>query len=112
MPGMNYAAIEQLITQRIADAMTTYEANRDSKNETHNEASGSAEGVEHTVHNCSYKEFLTCWFENMESVFHISIVLRTARLDAAYEMTWKELKQMMIDEYCLRNEVQKMEIEL
>ncbi|GJU83664.1 putative reverse transcriptase domain-containing protein [Tanacetum coccineum] len=33
-------------------------------------------------------------------------------LDAAYETTWKELKQMMIDEYCSRNEVHQMENEL
>ncbi|GKG01979.1 reverse transcriptase domain-containing protein, partial [Tanacetum coccineum] len=44
---------------------------------------------------------LTWWNSYVQSV----------GLDAAYETTWKELKQMMTDEYCLRNEVQKMEIE-
>ncbi|GKC21503.1 putative reverse transcriptase domain-containing protein, partial [Tanacetum coccineum] len=34
---MNYATIEQLIAQRVADAMTAYEANRASRNGTHNE---------------------------------------------------------------------------
>nr|GEU88298.1 reverse transcriptase domain-containing protein [Tanacetum cinerariifolium] len=38
--------------------------------------------------------------------------VKTIRLDAAYETTWKELKQMMIDEYYLRNEVHKIETEL
>ncbi|GJV65910.1 putative reverse transcriptase domain-containing protein, partial [Tanacetum coccineum] len=33
-------------------------------------------------------------------------------LDATYEITWKNLKKMMIEEYCPRNEVQKMETEL
>nr|GEW17303.1 putative reverse transcriptase domain-containing protein [Tanacetum cinerariifolium] len=86
--GMNPSAIEQLITQRVADAMTAYEANRASRNGTHNEASGSAGGVEQTVRGYSYKEFMTCkphnfkgtneavgltrWFEKMEPVFHIN----------------------------------------
>ncbi|GKA44364.1 hypothetical protein Tco_0737088 [Tanacetum coccineum] len=55
--GMNSAAIEQLITQLVVDAITAYEANRASRNGTHNEASRSAGGVEHT---------------KMELVFHIS----------------------------------------
>ncbi|GJV66439.1 reverse transcriptase domain-containing protein [Tanacetum coccineum] len=33
-------------------------------------------------------------------------------LDVAYETTWKRLKQMLADEYCPMNEVQKMETEL
>ncbi|GJU44725.1 putative reverse transcriptase domain-containing protein [Tanacetum coccineum] len=57
---MNSAAIEQLIAQRIANAMTAYEANRTSGNGTHNEASGSVGGTKHTVRNSSYKEFLIC----------------------------------------------------
>nr|GFA37369.1 putative reverse transcriptase domain-containing protein [Tanacetum cinerariifolium] len=98
--------IETLKQEHVADAMTTFEANRASGNETH-KASGSAEGTEHTVHNCSYKEFLickphyfkgmkgaiglTCWFEKTES---------------------KEMKRTMIDEYCPINEIQKMESKL
>ncbi|GKA99193.1 hypothetical protein Tco_0827130 [Tanacetum coccineum] len=75
---------------------------------------------------------LTIWFEKMEYVFHIckcvkncqvkyaactlldgaltwwNAYIQFVELDAAYETTWKELKKMMIEEYCLRNEVQKM----
>ncbi|GJT16381.1 hypothetical protein Tco_0875087 [Tanacetum coccineum] len=85
--GMSSAAIEQLIAQSVADSMTAFEANRASGNGTHNETSGSVGGTEHTVHSCSYKEFLiykphnfkgtegavrlTRWFEKIESVFHI-----------------------------------------
>ncbi|GKA86702.1 hypothetical protein Tco_0808413 [Tanacetum coccineum] len=58
--GMNTAAIEQLIALRIANAMKSYNANRASGNGTHNEASGSARGIEHMVHNFFYKEFLIC----------------------------------------------------
>ncbi|GJV35160.1 reverse transcriptase domain-containing protein [Tanacetum coccineum] len=76
------------------------------------------------------------WFENMESVFHISNCIvacqikfatctlqgnaltwwnshvRTVRHDVAYVMTWKTLKKMMTDKYCLRGEIKKLEIEL
>ncbi|GKG38418.1 reverse transcriptase domain-containing protein [Tanacetum coccineum] len=33
-------------------------------------------------------------------------------IDATYETPWKELMKMMTEEYCLRNELQKMETEL
>nr|GEZ42004.1 reverse transcriptase domain-containing protein [Tanacetum cinerariifolium] len=141
-----------LAAHRIADAMTAYAANQNSRNEANHEASRSAGGVEYIVHNCSYKEFLTCkpqnfkgtkgavglthWFEKIELVFHIrncvenckvkyaactmmdgvltwwNSYVKTIGLDSAYETTWKELKQMIIDEYCPRNEVQKMEVKL
>ncbi|GKB20735.1 hypothetical protein Tco_0854658 [Tanacetum coccineum] len=150
--GTNPSAIEQLITQRVADAMTAYEANRASRNGTHNEAIRSAGVVEHTIRGCPYKELLTCkpynfkgtkgvigltcWFEKMESVFHISncakncqvkfaacTLLDSARtwwnsymknigLDVAYMTTWKEMKQIMINEYYPMNEIQKMKTEL
>nr|GEU48980.1 hypothetical protein [Tanacetum cinerariifolium] len=85
---MNSATIEQLIAQRVADAMIAYEANRNNRNGTHNKASRSAGGVKHTVRSFSYKEFLTYkphnfkgtegavgltrWFKKMKSLFHIN----------------------------------------
>ncbi|GJU25385.1 putative reverse transcriptase domain-containing protein [Tanacetum coccineum] len=79
---------------------------------------------------------LTCWFEKMETVFHISNCperyqvkyasctllnsaltwwnyhKRTIRIEAAYAMSWAELMKLMTEVYCPRNEVQKMETEL
>ncbi|GJW69360.1 putative reverse transcriptase domain-containing protein [Tanacetum coccineum] len=79
---------------------------------------------------------LTQWFEKMESVFHISncIVacqikfatctlqgnaltwwnshINTVSHEVAYRMTWKGLKKMMNDKYCLRGEIKKLEIKL
>ncbi|GJX97501.1 reverse transcriptase domain-containing protein [Tanacetum coccineum] len=79
---------------------------------------------------------LTQWFEKMESVFHISnytVVcqikfatctllgsaltwwnshVRTVGHDAAYGITWKTLRKMMTDKYCLRSEIKKLEIEI
>nr|GEU36221.1 reverse transcriptase domain-containing protein [Tanacetum cinerariifolium] len=79
---------------------------------------------------------LTHWVEKMESVFHISnnaenclekfsmctllddaltcwnSYVKTIGFDAAYMTTWKEMKQVIFDEYCLRNEIQNMEYKL
>nr|GEU36162.1 hypothetical protein [Tanacetum cinerariifolium] len=39
-------------------------------------------------------------------------VARTIRIDEANEMTWKDLMKMMIEVYCPRNEIQKLENKL
>ncbi|GJT08211.1 putative reverse transcriptase domain-containing protein [Tanacetum coccineum] len=76
------------------------------------------------------------WSEKMENVFHIRNCLekyqvkyatctlidstltwwnshkRTIGIDAAYALSWRELLKLMIEVYCLRNEIQKMETEL
>ncbi|GJR12066.1 hypothetical protein Tco_0794718 [Tanacetum coccineum] len=58
--GLSSATIEQLINQRVVDAMATYEANRRNGNANKNEAGGSAGEVELTTRGCSYKAFLNC----------------------------------------------------
>nr|GEX85913.1 reverse transcriptase domain-containing protein [Tanacetum cinerariifolium] len=76
------------------------------------------------------------WGEKIETVFHISNCperyqvkyanrtllddaltwwnshKRTIGTDAAYTLSWTELKKLMTEVYCLRNEIQKMETEL
>ncbi|GKD49979.1 hypothetical protein Tco_1278955 [Tanacetum coccineum] len=76
------------------------------------------------------------WSEKMETVFHISNCperyqvkyatctlldsaltwwnshKRTIRIDAAYALSRRELLKLMIEVYCPRNEIQKMETEL
>ncbi|GJW84436.1 hypothetical protein Tco_0157581 [Tanacetum coccineum] len=118
---MTDAAIKQLIAQRVADALAEHEANKNSRNgdDSHDLGSG---GRRH-------------WFEKMESVFHISnctiacqILFATCTLlgsalmwwnsyvktvghDAAYGITWKTLRKMMTDKYCLRSELKKIFLE-
>ncbi|GJU53813.1 putative reverse transcriptase domain-containing protein [Tanacetum coccineum] len=79
---------------------------------------------------------LTQWFERMETVFRISncfvdnqIKFSTCTLlasaltwwnsyvrivgqDAAYAMTWTDLRKKTTDKYCPRNEIKKLEVEL
>ncbi|XP_071699874.1 uncharacterized protein [Rutidosis leptorrhynchoides] len=76
------------------------------------------------------------WFERLASVFRIRNCANTDRvkfatctiqdgaltwwnnyaqpagMDASYAMPWEEFKQAMISEYCPRNEIQKLEMEL
>ncbi|GJZ03184.1 hypothetical protein Tco_0521145 [Tanacetum coccineum] len=76
------------------------------------------------------------WFEKMETVIHIrncpkkyqvkyatctllnsaltwwNSHKRTIRTDAAFSMSWRELMKLMVEVYCPRNEIQKMESEL
>nr|GEY72984.1 hypothetical protein [Tanacetum cinerariifolium] len=78
---------------------------------------------------------LTQWFERIEMIFRISNCLAENRIkfatctllvgaltwwnshvrivgnDAAYVMTWIELKKKMVDKYCPRNEMKKIEAE-
>ncbi|GJR18209.1 putative reverse transcriptase domain-containing protein [Tanacetum coccineum] len=79
---------------------------------------------------------LTQWFERMETVFRISNCsvenqikfstctllgsaltwwnahVRTASHDVAYAMTWTNLKKKIIDKYCPKGEIKKLEVEL
>nr|GEY76520.1 hypothetical protein [Tanacetum cinerariifolium] len=85
--GMSATAIEQLIEQRIIEALATLGNNKNSGN-PHNSDSNNIVGGERTARHYTYKDFLNCqplnfkgtegvvllahWFEKMESVFHIS----------------------------------------
>ncbi|XP_024990677.1 uncharacterized protein LOC112524966 [Cynara cardunculus var. scolymus] len=78
---------------------------------------------------------LLSWIENMESVLHISrcsddckvkyatcqlqgraltwwnIQVQTHGRQAAYDLSWEELKTLLIEEYCPKSEIQKLEVE-
>ncbi|GJX67010.1 putative reverse transcriptase domain-containing protein [Tanacetum coccineum] len=79
---------------------------------------------------------LTQWFEKMEYVFHISnctvtcqikfatctllrnaltwwnSYLKTVEHEVVYGMTWKTMKKIITDKYCLRGEIKRLEVEL
>ncbi|GJW20584.1 putative reverse transcriptase domain-containing protein [Tanacetum coccineum] len=118
--GIGSVEIEQIVSQQVADAMASYEANQNSGNGTPHEANGSAGRVEHTTRGCSYKEFLNCkpykfsgtkgtiglthWFEKMELVFQISNCTKNCQV--------KFTACTLLDGALAWNEIQKMEIEL
>ncbi|GJX29096.1 putative reverse transcriptase domain-containing protein [Tanacetum coccineum] len=49
---------------------------------------------------------------NMNAGGFVPVARETIRTDIAYAMTWKALMKLMIEVYCPRNEIQKMETEL
>ncbi|GJX18973.1 reverse transcriptase domain-containing protein [Tanacetum coccineum] len=119
--GTNSDAIEQLIAQRVAATLTAYEANRNSGNVNGNRNvngngngshSGGGSGSRrtlHTAHGCTYKEFLNCHPRNFKGTEE---GCKTVGIDAAYDMSWRELMKIMTEVYCPRNEIQKLENEL
>nr|GEY58897.1 putative reverse transcriptase domain-containing protein [Tanacetum cinerariifolium] len=134
--GMTPDAIKELIAQRVAEALASYEAAR-------------AMPVDYL---CTYQDFMKCqplnfqgtegvvgltrWFEKMETMFHINNCLdvyqvkyvictlldsaltwwnsckKKIGVDAAFAITWRDLMKLMTEVYCPRNEIQKMETEL
>ncbi|GKD33609.1 hypothetical protein Tco_1249118 [Tanacetum coccineum] len=138
--GMTPEAIEGLISQRMEEVLATQEANRNAglldenqfQNRDDNDNGSGGNGI------CGTKGVvgLARWFEKMESVFHISncppnsqvkfdtctlldgaltwwnSYVQTIGIDEAYEMRWKDLMKLMIEVYCPRNDIQKLENEM
>ncbi|GJW52917.1 putative reverse transcriptase domain-containing protein [Tanacetum coccineum] len=119
--SMSAAAIEELITQRVTEALVAQDTNRNSGNR----------------HNSNTNSFgLSHWFEKIEFVFHISnytvecqvkyatctllggaliwwnFHVRSVGHDAVYRMPWKTLMKMMTENYCPRSEIKKLKTEL
>ncbi|GKA36159.1 hypothetical protein Tco_0722650 [Tanacetum coccineum] len=120
---MSSEAIEELIAQCVADALATYETNRNTKNGNGNgngNGSGSqsdgGNGSRKTVHTdrgCTYKEFLNYQplnFTGFDGA--VGLARWTVGHDAAYDMSWKDLMKMMTKAYCPKNKIQKLESEL
>ncbi|KAK9064954.1 hypothetical protein SSX86_016337 [Deinandra increscens subsp. villosa] len=138
-PPMTPEEIEEMIANRVAETVAAAEAQRQNDNGARgprecsykdfmNCKPSNFKGSEGAVG-------LVRWFEKMESVFRISncpeqymVKYSTCALtdsaltwwnshadamgtDLAYAMTWDELKQLLRDEYCPREELQKLEAE-
>ncbi|GJV44250.1 hypothetical protein Tco_1428786 [Tanacetum coccineum] len=101
--GISAAAIEQLITQRVAGALLASEANQNSgngnknNNGSHDSGSGGRRATEGAVGGA-----LTWWNSHVRTVGH----------DAAYGMPWKNLIKMITEAYCPRSEIKKLDTEL
>ncbi|GJT47809.1 reverse transcriptase domain-containing protein [Tanacetum coccineum] len=118
------AQLQAMIDQGVTAALAARDANRNG-DDSHTSGTGTEGVVE-----------LTQWFERMETVFRISncpvenqVKFSTCTLlagaltwwnshvmtvshDAAYAMTWADLRKKMTDKYCPRNEMKKLEAEL
>nr|GEW34188.1 Gag-Pol polyprotein [Tanacetum cinerariifolium] len=89
----------------------------------HNEGNGGARRNAPVARVCTYKDFLNCQPSNFSGTKESLVLLGGSRkwnrcfvstigIDEAYEMPWKDLIKLMIEVYCPRNEIQKLENEL
>nr|GFC24963.1 hypothetical protein [Tanacetum cinerariifolium] len=83
--------------------------------------------TEGVTRECTYQDFMKCqplyfkgtegvveltqWFERMEMVFRISNCLAENQVKFATCTLLAELKKKMVDKYCPRNEMKKIETE-
>ncbi|GKD05492.1 putative reverse transcriptase domain-containing protein, partial [Tanacetum coccineum] len=80
-------------------------------------------GVMPVARECTYHDFVKCQplnFKGTEGVIGLTrceltwwnSYKRTIGVDAAFAMSWRELMKLMIEVYCPRNEIQKIETRL
>nr|GFA53781.1 hypothetical protein [Tanacetum cinerariifolium]GFA54267.1 hypothetical protein [Tanacetum cinerariifolium] len=100
-----------------ADKIEKYVGERDvdrSRNGDNSNDSGTGGRRQVTTQReCTYTDFLKCQpmsFQGTEGV--IGLTRWAVGQDVAYAMPWAALKRMIIDKYCPRDEIQKMESEM
>nr|GFA34336.1 hypothetical protein [Tanacetum cinerariifolium] len=105
--SLSAATIERLITRRVVEAMTSYEANQNNRNEDGN-PNVNVGGVVPIARECTYQDFVKCQplnFKGTEGVVGMTRCAltwwnshkRTIGTDVAYAMTWKELMELMTE---------------
>ncbi|GKC34113.1 putative reverse transcriptase domain-containing protein [Tanacetum coccineum] len=98
-----------MIDQGVSAALATRDANRNGDDS--NTSGTGGRRTERIVRECTYQDFMKCkplYFKGTELNFHVMTVSH----DAAYAMTWADLRKKMTDKYCPRNEMKKLEAEL
>nr|GEY26720.1 putative reverse transcriptase domain-containing protein [Tanacetum cinerariifolium] len=95
--SMTDAQLAALIEQGVARALAARDANRNTNGvDSHNSGTGTEGVVELT-------QCALMWWNSY---------ITTVGPDAAYAMTWVDMKKKMIDKYCPRGEMKKLESEL
>nr|GEU69003.1 hypothetical protein [Tanacetum cinerariifolium] len=101
-------AINNLIAQRVAEALAKYKTQRNSvvNGDTSN-TTGIGPRTVRLTRECTYKDYLNCGplkFNGTEGVI--------VSQEVTYTMPWRTLKQIMTAKYCPRGEIKKLEVEL
>nr|GEY76286.1 putative reverse transcriptase domain-containing protein [Tanacetum cinerariifolium] len=108
MEPMIQEAINNLIGQRVTEALAEYETQRNSVvNGDTSHTTGTRPRTVHPTRECTYKDYLNYGplkFNGTEGVI--------VSQEVGYAMPWKTLRQMMTAKYCLRGEIKKLEVEL
>ncbi|GJX23632.1 putative reverse transcriptase domain-containing protein [Tanacetum coccineum] len=95
--GMTIKAIKELISRRVEEALAAQEANRNAGFIDENQSQNGDDNDNRSGGNGNHVR------ENG---------IDTIGTDEAYEMPWKDLMKLMIEVYCPRNEIQKLENEM
>nr|GEU39056.1 RNA polymerase beta subunit, chloroplastic [Tanacetum cinerariifolium] len=118
------ATIKALIVQGVATAWAEYEANRSSGNGDDSHDSRSGRRKDHDTYESTYSDFLKCQplnFNGTEGIIGLTqwnaltwlnSHVKTVGHDTAYGMSWKSLKKITTDKYCLRSEIKKLKIKI
>nr|GFB89673.1 hypothetical protein [Tanacetum cinerariifolium] len=106
---MTQEAINNLIAQRVTEALAEYKTQRNSvvNGDTNHTTTGTRPRIMRPTRECTYKDYLNCeplMFKGTEGVI--------VSQEVAYAMPWKTLRQMMTAKYCPRGEIKKLEVEL
>ncbi|GJU00878.1 reverse transcriptase domain-containing protein [Tanacetum coccineum] len=120
------AQLQAMIDQGVTAALAARDANRNG-DDSHTSGTGGRR-TERVVRECTYQDFMKCkplYFKGTEGVVKFSTCtllagaltwwnshVMTVSHDAAYAMTWADLRKKMTDKYCLRNEMKKLKAEL
>ncbi|GKC01669.1 putative reverse transcriptase domain-containing protein [Tanacetum coccineum] len=110
-----------MIDQGVTAALAAHDATRNGV-DSHTLGT-SVRGSERVARECTYQDFIKCkllYFKGIEGVVELTqwcsnmwnSHVMTVTHDVAYAMTWVDLRKKMIDKYCLRNEMKKLEAEL
>ncbi|GJU59790.1 hypothetical protein Tco_1237556 [Tanacetum coccineum] len=107
------AQLKALIDKGVADALAARDADRSMDGiDSHNSGTGVRRN-ERVIRECTYPDFMKYQplnFKGTEGV--VELTQWTVGHDVAYAMTWAYLKKKMIDKYCPRGEIKKLEVEL
>ncbi|GJX86401.1 putative reverse transcriptase domain-containing protein [Tanacetum coccineum] len=136
--AMTQPAIEKLVSDRVAAALARDRATRGNTNGAGGSSSNTrgndgGQGRAPPARECTYSSFMKCnptsfhgnegavelcrWYEKTESVFSINECsernkVATLGLEVANAKSWNDMKIMMREEFCLPEEIQRIEVEL
>nr|GEW68645.1 hypothetical protein [Tanacetum cinerariifolium] len=121
---MTQEAINNLIAQRVTEALAEYETQRNSVvNGDTSHTTGTGPRTVRPTRECTYKDYLNCGplkFNGAERVIGLTRCaltwwnshIRAVSQEVSYAMPWKTLRQMMTVKYCPRDKIKKLEVEL
>ncbi|GJW85504.1 reverse transcriptase domain-containing protein [Tanacetum coccineum] len=106
-PPMTQAAIKKLVADSVAAALEAQVATMINTDDT---TRNTRQRETPIARKCSYKEFMNCQpfnFKGTEGDVDCDLLL--IGIEEAYKISWSEFKKFLINKYCPRTEVKKIE---